>query len=265
MRWIGSLPKSGFPRLPASIPLSRNAIGGVGLKLVKCANCGREVWKYPYSLKNKSMGVFCSRNCSYAYRKSLVNSDEIIELYEAGRSLREIEEQTGVTSGTVLNRLKERGVNRRDIDIAREIGNKRQTVCAKRSRAMTGRKATLDTRNKISIQRTGAGNPQWKGGISYGQYCQKFTKALKESVREQFGRRCYLCGTAESTKKHHVHHCDYNKSQGCAGLKWSLIPLCVRCHAKTGSRRWYWFALLRDYWIYDQADFFSKIGGFEIS
>ena len=95
----------------------------------------------------------------------------------------------------------------------------------------------------------GKDHPNWKGGIAFGKYCPKFNKKLKEEVREKFGRKCYLCPKTEKEngKKLDVHHCDYNKGQGC-GQKWSLIPLCHKCHIKTNFNRWYWFNLLSNYW-----------------
>ncbi|MHB8118608.1 MAG: NUMOD3 domain-containing DNA-binding protein [Methanothrix sp.] len=108
-------------------------------------------------------------------------------------------------------------------------------------------------------------NPAWRGGTSFKPYCYKFDEALKEEVRARFGRKCYLCPTTENENGRRLtcHHVDYNKSQGCKGLKWSLLPLCDPCHGKTNHNRWYWFALLRDYWIYEYIEFNSgDINGF---
>jgi hypothetical protein len=95
----------------------------------------------------------------------------------------------------------------------------------------------------------GPEHPNWKGGISFEPYCPAFTKKLKEEIREKFGRKCYLCPKTEEEngRKLDVHHCDYNKGQGC-GQRWSLIPLCHRCHIKTNFNRHYWFNLLSNYW-----------------
>jgi hypothetical protein len=94
---------------------------------------------------------------------------------------------------------------------------------------------------------TGEGSHCWKGGISFEPYCPKFTHELKEEVREAFNRECYLCGAREVDRKLAVHHCDYNKGQGC-GKAWALIPLCTSCHSKTGANRHYYFNLLSNYW-----------------
>jgi len=95
----------------------------------------------------------------------------------------------------------------------------------------------------------GARNPNWKGGLKKQLYCYKFNNKLKEQIRDAFGRKCYLCPTleADNGKRLDVHHADYNKGQGC-GHEWNLLPLCIRCHAKTGHYRHYYFNLLSNYW-----------------
>ncbi len=96
---------------------------------------------------------------------------------------------------------------------------------------------------------SGADHPAWKGGISYLPYCHKFNKSLKEQVREAFGRKCYLCGANENGKGLDVHHCDFNKQQGCKSDKgWKLVPLCKSCHAKTTFNRHWAFNKLANYW-----------------
>jgi DNA-binding CsgD family transcriptional regulator len=90
----------------------------------------------------------------------------------------------------------------------------------------------------------------WKGGISFLPYCPEFNDNLKEKIRTEFGRVCYLCGKTEvdEGKGLCVHHIDYNKKQGC-GHKWALIPLCNSCHLRTNGNRWYYFNLFINYWI----------------
>jgi hypothetical protein len=82
-------------------------------------------------------------------------------------------------------------------------------------------------------------------------YCPKFDEKLKEEIRDAFGRKCYLCPKIESENgnKLDVHHCDYNKGQGC-GQRWNLLPLCIGCHARTTHKRkrHYYFNLLSNYW-----------------
>lgn len=126
------------------------------------------------------------------------------------------------------------------------------------SKAHVGMKLKAETKKKLSERLRGPNSYLWKGGLSFEPYCPDFNNSRKECTRERFGRKCFLCGILENGEKLHVHHCDYNKSQGCKGKQWSLIPLCRSCHAKTNHNRWHWFALLRDYWIYEHIDFNSN-------
>lgn len=81
-------------------------------------------------------------------------------------------------------------------------------------------------------------HPNWQNGKSFEPYCEKFNEKKKEEVREQYGRKCYLCGKDEKdnlTKrgkmwKLSVHHIDNDKGQGCNGKPWKLVPLCLKCH-----------------------------------
>lgn len=94
----------------------------------------------------------------------------------------------------------------------------------------------------------GEKNPSWKGGISFEPYCYKFNNRLKEEIRNKYNRQCLNCGKHEADnlepsgklRKLGIHHVDYDKQQGCNGLVYKLIPLCMKCHAKTGSNRPQW-------------------------
>jgi len=82
----------------------------------------------------------------------------------------------------------------------------------------------------------------WKGGISFEPYCHKFNDAFKESIREKFGRVCFLCPTTEEEngRKLSVHHVSYLKDCLCDDSDCEFVPLCMRCHGKTNHDREYW-------------------------
>jgi hypothetical protein len=108
-----------------------------------------------------------------------------------------------------------------------------------------------DTLHVMSELKRGDRAPNWRGGKSFEPYCPKFNCALKEEIRDRYDRRCLLCGLTENGEKLHVHHCDYNKMQGCGKRAWNLVPLCHSCHNKTNHKRWYWFLLLYNHWAQD--------------
>lgn len=77
---------------------------------------------------------------------------------------------------------------------------------------------------------TGEKNPNWKNGISFIPYGQKWTLKFKEYIRILFGRVCQMCGKPESengTRKLHVHHKDFNKENINID---NLTVLCTSCH-----------------------------------
>jgi len=94
----------------------------------------------------------------------------------------------------------------------------------------------------------GENAPGWKGGISFEPYCHKFNEKFKESIREMFGRVCFLClmTEEENGRKLGVHHVYYNKSCLCDDVKCEFVPLCVPCHAKTNHDREYWVTLIME-------------------
>lgn len=112
------------------------------------------------------------------------------------------------------------------------------------SKARIGHKLSDKTKRKMSASRRRENHPNWQGGISFLPYCYKFDNEMKESIREQYGRVCFICGKTEIANgaKLSVHHTDYNKEQGCNGHDWKLIPLCKVCHGKChgAANRNYW-------------------------
>jgi len=98
------------------------------------------------------------------------------------------------------------------------------------------------SKSHIGLQ-LGENHPNWKGGVSFEPYCDKFNNAKKEEIRNLFNRKCMLCGKTEieNKRKLSIHHIDYSKLQGCEGKPWNLVPLCTNCHGKTSSGdRTYW-------------------------
>ena len=83
---------------------------------------------------------------------------------------------------------------------------------------------------------------QWKGGVSFLPYCEKFDNDFKERIREFFGRCCYICGKnkIDNGQKLDVHHVTYNKDTCCDNTKPLFVPLCQSCHMKTLKNREYW-------------------------
>lgn len=95
---------------------------------------------------------------------------------------------------------------------------------------------------------SGENSPVWKGGTSFEPYCHKFNEAFKESIREKYGRVCFLCQTTEEEngRKLCVHHSNYNKDCLCGKSECKFVPLCGSCHAKTNFNRDYWESIIME-------------------
>jgi hypothetical protein len=115
------------------------------------------------------------------------------------------------------------------------------------SQSLIGNKRSLG-HSSWNAGKCGPESHRWLGGKSFEPYCFKFNEEFKESVRDAFNRRCYLCDAPENGKRLAIHHIDYNKNNLCNGQGWAFVPLCKSCHSKTNGDRWYWFSLLYNYW-----------------
>jgi len=101
-------------------------------------------------------------------------------------------------------------------------------------------------RSKEMIEKiSGENHHNWQGGKSFEPYCHKFNNQKKEEVRNEFDRKCYICGEDEKeniTKngkvyKLSIHHIDADKEQGCNGKPWKLVPVCLKCHSKIHNHK----------------------------
>jgi hypothetical protein len=91
---------------------------------------------------------------------------------------------------------------------------------------------TLDRCQRMSAGLQGIPYDEWESFAREKKYCPKFSEACRESNREKYSRRCFICGKSEKAngRKLSVHHVDMNKAQGCES-NWKLVPLCMACHA----------------------------------
>jgi hypothetical protein len=195
------------------------------------------------------------------------------EYIRKGRSSNDIAAECSTWSATIIKQLRRYGISVRSKSEASK-GNpswsgKKHTLEHKEKirKALLGRQFSDEHRRRIGAalkgrvygestlqkmsvaasKKTGEINSNWRGGTSFGQYCPKFNAPLKREIRDKFGHKCYLCGAPENGRKLAVHHCNYNKGQGC-GSKWSLVPLCKSCHMKTNRNKHYYFNRLATYW-----------------
>lgn len=95
----------------------------------------------------------------------------------------------------------------------------------------------------------GAGNSNWKGGISRNGYPFTFGEDLRKSVRDRDGQTCQLCGITQEEENKQLHrnlsvnHIDYDKTNNDSA---NLITLCCRCNSKVNSNRDYWTSFFKN-------------------
>lgn len=93
-------------------------------------------------------------------------------------------------------------------------------------------------------QTKGEKNGNWKGGVSFKPYCEKFNYEFKESIRKKFRWSCFLCGKTEFEQKNEqkkrginqtrlsIHHVNLDKNCLCDEIKCEFVPLCTNCHSE---------------------------------
>lgn len=84
-------------------------------------------------------------------------------------------------------------------------------------------------------------HPNWRGGISNGEYGLEFNNKLKTYIKSFYNLTCRLCNATNTPLD--VHHIDYNKKNN---LFENLVPLCKHCHGKTNYDRDKWIRLFKN-------------------
>ena len=110
---------------------------------------------------------------------------------------------------------------------------------------MYGKHHTEESRRRISAGHQHIAYEEWESFARPQQYCIAFDESCRETNREKYGRKCFICGCDESKnitstgkqQKLSVHHIDMDKDQGCDGHEWKLIPVCMHCHGKLHTKK----------------------------
>lgn len=143
-------------------------------------------------------------------------------------------------------------------DCEREGGRGRWLKFQKRSKLCNLCSVKTDECSRIMSENhadfSGENNPNWQGGLSFEPYCEKFNNSFRESVREKFGRVCFMCPTTEeeNRRKLSVHHVSYDKECMCNGVDCEFVTLCNKCHSKTNFGRELWERLIINVLYYEE-------------
>jgi hypothetical protein len=133
----------------------------------------------------------------------------------------------------------------RRVKLGKEVSDE---TCAKLSEACEGEKNgfygkthSKESRQSMSATKQHITCDEWEEFAKDQPYCPRFNEVCRESNREKYDRRCFVCGKPESENilssgkyiKLSVHHVDMNKAQGCDGHTWKLVPLCRHHHGSS--------------------------------
>jgi len=218
----------------------------------KCEFCKKE-FSVKQTCKRNAKKIFCSRACSSTFNGLKNRGNKCSE--ERKQKLRE--KNSG--SGNPFHGKKHSDETKLRIALKNKGKKSSEDKKRKLSKLFSGegnpfygKKHTYESRAKISENHPdhsgeknpnfangekikGDRNPNWQGGISYGDYGKEFTEELKTAIRKRDGFKCKIC----DKNGYDVHHIDYNKKNN---LQENLINLCRSCHAKTNFNRESWMA-----------------------
>ena len=113
------------------------------------------------------------------------------------------------------------------------------------SKARKGKKLSEQQIERMRIAFRGAGNPSWRGGLSFEPYTKEFNDQMKWLIRVRDAFTCQFCGMPEreNGRALSTHHIDYDKKNTFPN---NLICLCDVCHPSVNKNREYWTVYFRD-------------------
>lgn len=208
-------------------------------KIVGCSFQTISDWLHKFNIPTRSYGEPSIGNINNYKNKDYLFKSYVLEK----KTILEIANEVGISTNGIKNWL-----------ILFDI------PLRERGKDVSGNRSWMKD-PELRYKHSGPNHPCWRGGISKNpKYCDKWTEELREEIRKLFGYKCYLCGDSNNIgRKLSVHHINFDKSAGCFGKKFNLIPLCCSCHVITNLNRWYWFILLINYWVMNPEINFNAV------
>ena len=194
---------------------------------------------------------------SHMYGKYRPNKDELHRLYvEEFVSITKLGEMFGYCTGTIYRWLVADGIPIRPQAVTRRGGRVRPDKELLYQMHIKDCMPLMEIAKVFETNRTTVRNWLRADGTEFVPippsdgthkqvYCAKWTKSLRESIRENYGRKCFLCGKTEEENgsKLSVHHVNHGKMCMCS-YDCELVPLCKSCHGKVEANRFYWFSTI---------------------
>jgi len=182
---------------------------------IKCSGCNK-IFEVPFWQRNKK---YCSQKCFLFSTKPWNN---IMKQEYCGKS----------NSSTLKKLYKEGKIKSWNEGFTKDTNKKLKEIGKNISIALKGRRCYWQEGNK---------NWNWRGGLSFLKYDEKFNRRFKKQIKDRDNYICQLCD--KKIKLLHIHHIDYNKKNTC---KENCISLCNNCHGETGKNRENWKLFFQD-------------------
>ena len=190
--------------------------------------------------------------------KCRLDRDELYQLYtEEIISINKLGEMFGFPGGTIYRWLVAYGIPTRSRGVTRMEGRERPDKDLLYQMHIKDHKTLVEIAEMFETNRTTVRN--WlrdadiefipivaSNGIRKRGYCVKWTEELREEIRDEFDRKCFICGKSEEEngRKLSVHHTNYDRNCMCGNAECRFVPLCASCHGKTNYNRFYWYSLI---------------------
>lgn len=222
-----------------------------------CDHCKKVFMRPYYRLKERrSEGTFCSRQCNMAAKSGKKRdpsiSDKMVATRRENKTYGNVVEATCRNCGKVFQTPESRIISGKGV------------YCSKKC---------MSEYFSANYRGPNSKNNRWRNGSSFGKYCFKFNRVLKENVANHFGNKCVLCGklqrdeglthVAMKPRRLCIHHV-YTDKLACCESRIDemetirkrfpkeiaahgspeftpdeimyirmMVPLCKSCHAKT--------------------------------
>lgn len=133
----------------------------------------------------------------------------------------------------------------RNVKLGKQVSDetraKLSDACMGEKNGFYGKTHSKESRQSMSATKQHLSYDEWEEFAKDQPYCPKFNEVCRESNREKYDRQCFVCSKPESENvlssgKHiklSVHHIDMDKTQGCDGHEWRLVPLCRHHHGSS--------------------------------
>lgn len=199
-----------------------------------CKICGTDFEIQPHRVEHGN-GIYCSRECFGISRHGMTSPTKGIP--SPFRGIPRCEETKRKISES--HRRLKKAPHKKSIDAL--------VAYNKSLRGKPGRKHTEETKRKLSrhfkgLKRPeilGEKHPNWRGGVAYQPYCEKFNSRFKKRARAFFKNKCIICGKTkqENINNLSVHHVQENKNTCCDDSVPLFVLLCIPCHRLVHTRK----------------------------